>query len=316
MNDKIAVVIPCFNEARTIGKVVDDFKKALPKAKIYVYDNNSNDGTAGIALKHGAIVRYENRQGKGNVIRSMFREIDADCYIMADGDDTNDPFGNKKTGTVSARDMVNQIIENKFDMVVGNRREYFLQTGNKKLINGLGNRLVTLLVQRFFKTNVQDILTGFRGFSRGFVKTFPVIGGGFTLETELTIHASFHNLKIIEMDTTYRERPDGSESKIRFKDGLKIIWMFGKLVREYKPLPFFGMFALILFLVGFGLATIPVAEFYQSGMVEKLPTLIVAGFFMISSILFAQAGLIMNLIVKKSKQQFEYSFYSYASKSK
>ena len=310
MEKKIAVLIPCYNEGQTIGKVVDDYKQALPQADIYVYDNNSKDDTAKIAKKHGAIVRHEHRQGKGNVIRSMFREIDADCYIMADGDDTNDPFGSAKTGTVSAQEIVNQVLENKVDMVIGKRHEYFAETGDKKLVNGLGNRLVTNLIQKFFKTEVQDILTGFRGFSRGFVKTFPVVGGGFTLETELTIHAAFHNLKIIELNTTYRERPDGSESKIRLSDGIKILWMFGRLVREYKPLPFFGTLATILFIVGTVLAIIPVAEFYQTGAVAKFPTLIVAGFLIVASILFAQAGLMMNLVVKKAKQQFEYAFYS------
>lgn len=307
---KIAVLIPCYNEELTIGKVIDDYKKVLPEADIYVYDNNSKDKSIEIARKHGAIVRTETRQGKGNVVRSMFREIEADCYIMADGDDTNDPFGNIKTGTVSAREIVDQILTNKVDMVIGKRHEYFTETGDKKLINGLGNKMVTKLIQKFFKTDMQDILTGFRGFSRAFVKTFPVVGGGFTLETELSIHAAFHNLKTIELDTTYRERPDGSESKIKLSDGIKIIWMFGKLVREYKPLQFFGTIGWLVFIAGIVLGSIPVVEFYQTGLVEKFPTLIVAGSLIVLGILFLQAGLIMNLIVKKAKQQFEYAYYN------
>lgn len=316
MSKKIAVLIPCYNEELTVGKVIDDYRKVLPEADIYVYDNNSQDKTFEIAKKHGAIVRKELRQGKGNVIRSMFREIDADCYIMADGDDTNDPYGDKKTGTVGARDIADAILDDKNDMVIGRRHEYFAETGDKKLINGLGNKLVTKLIQKFFNTEIEDILTGFRGFSREFVKTFPVIGGGFTLETELTIHAAFHDLKTIELDTTYRERPDGSESKIKLSDGIKILWMFGRLVREYKPLPFFGAISAILFVVGVCMGIIPVIEFYQTGLVLKMPTLIVSGFFVVAAILMMQAGLIMNLIVKKAKQQFYYAYYSIGDKNR
>lgn len=306
---EIAVLIPCYNEELTIGKVVDDFAKNLPTAKIYVYDNNSADNTVKIAKKHGAIVRHETRQGKGNVVRSMFREIEADVYIMADGDDTNDPFGDGKN-TVDVRKMVNAVVDDKVDMVVGRRNEYFVETGDKKLINGLGNKLTTGLIRRFFKSDIEDILTGFRVFSRKFVKTFPVVGGGFTLETELTIHAAFHDLKTREMNTTYRERPEGSESKIRLSDGIKILWMFGSLVREYKPLPFFSALAGISFFIGVILGFTPVIEYYQTGFVAKIPTLIVAGFFIVSAILFLQTALIMHLIVKKAKQQFETAYYS------
>lgn len=308
-NSKIAVLIPCYNEALTIGKVVDDFKKTLPHAEIYVYDNNSSDDTIKIAKKHGAIVRTESRQGKGNVVRSMFREIEADVYVMADGDDTNDPFGDEKT-TVNVQKMVNAVAVDKVDMVVGRRAEYFAETGDKKLINGMGNRLTTGLIRRFFKTDIEDILTGFRVFSRKFVKTFPVVGGGFTLETEMTIHAAFHDLKICEMNTTYRERPEGSESKIQLMDGIKILWMFGSLVREYKPLPFFSVVSGLLFAIGILLGITPIAEYYQTGLVQKFPTLIVAGFFIVAAILFLQMAIIMHLIVKKAKQQFELAYYS------
>lgn len=309
-NPEIAILIPCYNEALTIGKVIDDFAKNLPGAKIYVYDNNSSDDTKTIAKKHGAIVRSEARQGKGNVVRSMFREIDADVYVIADGDDTNDPFGNKKYNTVNVREMVMAVTEDKVDMVVGRRNEYFTETGNKKLINGMGNRLTTRLIQGFFKTDIQDILTGFRVFSRRFVKTFPVVGGGFTLETELTIHAAFHDLKIREMNTSYRERPEGSVSKIRLSDGVKILWMFGSLIREYKPMPFFGGLSVLFIVVGLILTISPISEYYHTGFVEKFPTLIVAGFFVVAAILFFQTAIIMHLIVKKAKQQFEWMYYS------
>jgi glycosyltransferase involved in cell wall biosynthesis len=307
MSQKIAILIPCYNEEQTVGKVIDDFKKVLPQADIYVYDNNSTDSTIEVAKKHGAIVRNEYRQGKGNVVRSMFREIDADCYIMVDGDDTNSPFGDA-INTISAQKIADLVLNDNVDMVIGRRYEYFTETGDKKFINGVGNKLVTKLIQLFFNTNIQDILTGFRGFSRNFVKTFPVIGGGFTLETELSIHAIFHNLKIEEVNTSYRERPDGSESKITLSDGFKIVWMFINLVFEYKPLPFLGCISAIMFLLGGILGLIPVMEFYQTGIVNKFPTLIVSGFFIIASLLLLQTGLVMHLITKKARQQFEYAF--------
>ncbi|MCL1929707.1 glycosyltransferase family 2 protein [Candidatus Saccharibacteria bacterium] len=312
---KVAILIPCYNEELTVGKVVDDFKKVFSKypaeTTIYVYDNNSKDKTAKIAKKHGAVVRSETRQGKGNVVRSMFREIDADCYIMADGDDTNCPFGDKKTGTVCATEIADQVLNNKVDMVVGRRHEYFAETGDKKLVNGLGNRLVTKLIQKFFKTEIQDILTGFRGFSRGFVKTFAVDKGGFTLETELTIHGAYYDVKMVELDTTYRERPDGSESKITLKDGVKILWMFTTLVLNYKPIFFWGICGLVSIVIGVSLAISPFIEFFETGLVNKFPSLIVSVLFIILAFLFWTVSIIVKLVNKNNRRQFETNYNSF-----
>lgn len=298
MNKKIAVLIPCYNESLTIEKVIKEFKKSLPEADIYVYDNNSNDGTDEIAKNAGAIVRYEYRQGKGNVIRSMFREIEADCYIMADGDDTYP--------AEYAREMVDLIINKKADMVIGDRLSATYFTENKRPFHNIGNKSVRMIINKLFKSNVQDIMTGYRSFSRTFVKTFPVLSQGFEIETEMSIHALDKNFLLKEIPVDYRDRPEGSVSKLNtIDDGIKVIKTIFNLYKEYKPLNFFGIIALILCLISIGLFLPIGMEYIATGLVPKFPTLIMcAAIFIFSNLVFA-SGVILDVVVKKNKQQFE-----------
>lgn len=298
MNRKIAVLIPCYNESLTIEKVIKEFKKSLPEADIYVYDNNSNDGTDEIAKNAGAIVRYEYRQGKGNVIRSMFREIEADCYIMADGDDTYP--------AEYAREMVDLIINKKADMVIGDRLSATYFTENKRPFHNIGNKSVRMIINKLFKSNVQDIMTGYRSFSRTFVKTFPVLSQGFEIETEMSIHALDKNFLLKEIPVDYRDRPEGSVSKLNtIEDGIKVIKTIFNLYKEYKPLNFFGIIALILCLISIGLFLPIGMEYIATGLVPKFPTLIMcAAIFIFSNLVFA-SGVILDVVVKKNKQQFE-----------
>lgn len=298
MNKKIAVLIPCYNESLTIEKVIKEFKKSLPEADIYVYDNNSNDGTDEIAKNAGAIVRYEYRQGKGNVIRSMFREIEADCYIMADGDDTYP--------AEYAREMVDLIINKKADMVIGDRLSATYFTENKRPFHNIGNKSVRMIINKLFKSNVQDIMTGYRSFSRTFVKTFPVLSQGFEIETEMSIHALDKNFLLKEIPVDYRDRPEGSVSKLNtIEDGIKVIKTIFNLYKEYKPLNFFGIIALILCLISIGLFLPIGMEYIATGLVPKFPTLIMcAAIFIFSNLVFA-SGIILDVVVKKNKQQFE-----------
>lgn len=294
----IAVLIPCYNESQTIAKVIADYRKALPEADIYVYDNNSKDGTDVIARKAGAIVRYERRQGKGNVIRTMFREIDADCYLMIDGDDTY-PAEN-------AREMVNQVLEQGVDMVVGDRLSSTYFTENKRPFHNVGNVLVRKLVNGFFGGNVTDIMTGYRAFSRTFVKSFPIMSKGFEIETEMTIHALDKNLCLSSIPVGYRDRPAGSESKLNtFSDGFKVLKTIGKLVKDYKPLPFFCAIAALLFIISLVMFIPVMAEYNITGLVPRIPTLIVSGFVMIASLLVFAVGLVLDTQGKKSRQSFE-----------
>lgn len=298
MKNTIAVLIPCYNESQTIAKVIADYREALPEADIYVYDNNSKDGTDEIARKAGAIVRYERRQGKGNVIRTMFREIDADCYLMIDGDDTY-PAEN-------AREMVQQVLEKGVDMVVGDRLSSTYFTENKRPFHNVGNVLVRKLVNSFFGGDVTDIMTGYRAFSRTFVKSFPIMSKGFEIETEMTIHALDKNLCLSSIPVGYRDRPAGSESKLNtFSDGFKVLKTIGKLVKDYKPLPFFSCIAALLLIVGLLLFVPVVAEYNVTGLVPRIPTLIVSGFMMIAALLVFVAGLILDTQGKKSRQSFE-----------
>lgn len=295
---KIAVLIPCYNESQTIAKVVADYRAALPEANIYVYDNNSKDGTDEIARRAGAIVRYERRQGKGNVIRTMFREIDADCYLMIDGDDTY-PAEN-------ARDMVNQVLEQGVDMVVGDRLSSTYFTENKRPFHNVGNVLVRKLVNSFFGGNVTDIMTGYRAFSRTFVKSFPIMSKGFEIETEMTIHALDKNLCLSSVPVGYRDRPAGSESKLNtFSDGFKVLKTIGKLVKDYKPLPFFSAIAALLLVIALVMFVPVMAEFNATGLVPRIPTLIVSGFVMIAALLVFAVGLVLDTQGKKSRQSFE-----------
>lgn len=294
----IAVLIPCYNESVTIKKVIEDYKKALPEATIYVYDNNSSDGTDEIARKVGAEVRYEYRQGKGNVIRSMFRDIDADCYLMIDGDDTY-PAEN-------ARHMVDLVLNKGVDMVIGDRLSSTYFTENKRPFHNLGNRMVRGLINKFFKSNVKDIMTGYRAFSRVFVKSFPVLSKGFEIETEMTIHALDKNFLLEEIPVTYRDRPEGSESKLNtFSDGFKVLKTIANLFRDYRPMTFFGFFSAIFDLTALGLFITVLMEYFETGLVERFPTLIVSGILAMIGILLWVCGLILQVITKKHRQLYE-----------
>ncbi len=297
-NKTIAVLIPCYNEAKTIEKVIKDYKKALPEADIYVYDNNSSDHTDEIASRAGAIVRYEYKQGKGNVIRSMFRDIDADCYLMIDGDDTY-PAEN-------AREMCELILNGKADMVIGDRLSSTYFTENKRLFHNFGNRIVRLSINILFKNNVKDIMTGYRAFSYEFVKGFPVLSKGFEIETEMTIHAVDKNFKLIEIPVTYRDRPEGSVSKLNtYSDGIKVLKTIATLFKEYKPMAFFSIIAFIFLVISLGLGIPVFIEYFNTGLVPKFPSLIVAGISLVMAMLFWITGLILQVIAKKHHQLYE-----------
>ena len=297
-NKKIAVLIPCYNEEKTIEKVVKDYKKALPDAEVFVYDNNSTDKTSKLAGRAGANVRHEYKQGKGNVIRSMFKDIDADCYLMIDGDDTY-PASN-------AKEMCNLILSKQADMVIGDRISSTYLKENKRIFHNFGNLLVRFLINTLFKSNVRDIMTGYRAFSYEFVKTFPVLSRGFEVETEMTIHALDKNFLIKEIPVEYRDRPEGSVSKLNtFKDGFKVLKTIGRLFKEYKPTIFFGLISLLFFIIAliFG---IPVfIEYFKTGLVPRFPTLIFSGFMLMISILMLVCGIILEVVVKKHRQLFE-----------
>lgn len=296
--DKIAVLIPCYNESKTIEKVVTDWKNALPEAVIYVYDNNSSDNTAQIAKSAGAVVRPEYQQGKGNVIRRMFREIDAQVYVMVDGDDTYPAD--------KAREMVNLVLERQADMVVGDRLSSTYFTENKRRFHNFGNSFVRFGINTLFKSNVKDIMTGCRAFSYEFVKTFPVLSAGFEIETEMTIHALDKNMKIDNVIIDYRDRPEGSESKLNtISDGMKVIKTILRLHRNYKPASFFGLIAAGLALLS-AIFFIPVLITYiNTGLVPNFPTLIVCGFTAIAALLSFFTGLQLQNAVQKNKQDFE-----------
>ena len=296
--DKIAVLIPCYNEAQTIGKVVADFRRALPEGTVYVYDNNSTDGTARIALEAGAVVRSETQQGKGNVIRRMFREIDAECYVMVDGDDTY-PAG-------SAGKMAVLVLERQADMVVGDRLSSTYFAENKRPFHNAGNSLVRKSINVLFKSNVRDIMTGYRAFSRQFVKSFPVLSKGFEIETEMTVHAVDRNMRIENVVIEYRDRPAGSESKLStFSDGMRVLRTIARLFRNYRPLAFFGGISLMLALLA-AIFFIPVLmEYLRTGLVPNLPTLVVCGFAAVAAIQSFFSGLILETLRQKDRQDFE-----------
>ena len=296
--DKIAVLIPCYNESLTIEKVVSDYKEALPEATIYVYDNNSSDHTDELARKAGAKVVYEYRQGKGNVIRSMFRDIDAECYLMIDGDDTY-PAEN-------AREMVDLVLNKGVDMVIGDRLSSTYFTENKRPFHNMGNRIVRSLINHLFHSNVKDIMTGYRAFSRLFVKSFPVLSKGFEIETEMTIHALDKNFLLEEIPVTYRDRPEGSESKINtVSDGMKVLKTIASLFRDYKPLLFFSCASIICLLLGIGFFVPVFVSYIHTGLVEKIPTIIVSGVVFTVGILLWICGLILDVVVKKHRQLYE-----------
>ena len=296
--DKIAVLIPCYNEGKTVTKVVTDWKEALPEATIYVYDNNSSDDTAILAEKAGAVVRHEYQQGKGNVIRRMFREIDAEAYLMVDGDDTYPAeFG---------RDMVDKVLNRNADMVVGDRLSSTYFTENKRPFHNFGNSLVRKAINLLFKNDIKDIMTGYRAFSYNFVKTFPVLSKGFEIETEMSIHAVDKNMRVENVVIEYRDRPEGSESKLNtYSDGMKVLRTIARLYRSYKPLGFFSAFALLLAVIS-TIFIIPVIVTYaRTGLVPNFPTLIVCGFVYLTAIIAFFAGLILSSIVHQERQNFE-----------
>ena len=296
--DTVAVLIPCYNESITIGKVVSDWKNALPEAKIYVYDNNSTDGTAQLAEAAGAIVRYEYQQGKGNVIRRMFREIDAQAYIMVDGDDTYPAD--------CAREMVDLVLNKQVDMVIGDRLSSSYFTENKRLFHNSGNTLVRWGINTLFHSNIQDVMTGCRAFSYEFVKTFPVLSTGFEIETEMTIHALDKNMHIRHVVIPYRDRPAGSESKLStVSDGVKVLRTIVRLHRNYKPASFFGIIGGALFLLALCFFVPVLVTYIQTGLVPNFPTLIVCGFTAIAALLSVFTGLQLQNAVQKNKQDFE-----------
>ncbi|MBE8955259.1 MAG: glycosyltransferase [Quinella sp. 2Q5] len=297
---KIAVLIPCYNESRTIAKVVRDYRQALPDATIYVYDNNSTDGTDEIARRAGAEVRYEYRQGKGNVIRTMFREIDADCYLMIDGDDTY-PAEN-------AREMCDLVLNGAADMVIGDRLSSTYFTENKRPFHNVGNVMVRKFINLFWrpKNPILDVMTGYRAFSPLFVKTFPVLSEGFEIETEMTIHALDKNFLLKSLPVSYRDRPAGSESKLNtYVDGAKVLLTIFNLYRDYKPLQFFGVVAAVLAIVAFGMFVPVLMDYLQTSLVPRFPTLIVSGFMMSASLLSFTCGLILDTIAKGNRKNFE-----------
>ena len=299
MKDRIAVLIPCYNESKTIEKVVTDFRRVLPEAVIYVYDNNSSDGTAEIAARAGAVVRRERMQGKGNVIRRMFREIDADCYIMADGDDTY-PAEN-------APELVRLVLEEQADMVVGDRLSSTYFTENKRPFHNFGNSIVRASINLLFRSEIKDIMTGYRAFSYAFVKTYPVLSKGFEIETDMSIHAVTRNMLVRNVVIDYRDRPDGSVSKLNtYSDGAKVLLTIARLFKNYKPFAFFGIIALVLTLLSAAFMIPVLAEFFATGLVPRFPTLIVCGITLLAALLMFISGLILSTLQEKDKRDFEF----------
>lgn len=296
--DKIAVLIPCYNEAATIAKVVRDFKAVCPEATVYVYDNNSSDHTAALASEAGAVVRHERQQGKGNVIRRMFADIDAECYLIVDGDDTYPAD--------TARKMVEKVLNDRADMVVGDRLSSTYFEENKRPFHNFGNLLVRKSINYLFKNDIKDILTGYRAFSYRFVKTFPVLSKGFEIETEMSIHAVDKNMYVDNVVIDYRDRPKGSESKLNtYSDGFKVIRTVHRLFRYYQPGVYFGLIALALLMLSAGFFIPILVEYSRTGLVERFPTLIVCGFVAIASLLSFFAGQILKTINQKNRQDFE-----------
>ncbi len=298
MRDKIAVLLPCYNEGRTIEKVVRDFKRVLPEAVIYVYDNNSTDQTAEAAERAGAVVRREYRQGKGNVIRSMFRDIDACCYIMADGDDTYP--------AEAAGKMAEEILYGRADMVIGDRLSATYYQVNQRPMHNMGNRLVCAAINILFHSHIRDIMTGYRAFSWEFVKSFPVLSKGFEIETEMSIHTLDKNFRVTELPVEYRDRPEGSTSKLNtVKDGIRVIRTIIALFKDYRPMEFFGILSIICMLVSMGMFFPVLLEYVQTHVVPRFPTLIVSGFLMVSGLLLLSCGVILDVVGKRHRQLFE-----------
>ena len=301
--ENVAVIVPCYNEAQTIGKVVDDYARELPGATVYVYDNNSGDATARVAREHGAVVRFEPRQGKGNVVRQMFRDIEADCYLMVDGDDTYDE--------TKAREMCEPILAGEADMTVGDR----LSNGsygeeNKRAFHGFGNDLVRAMIRWIYGYAFEDVMTGYRAMSRPFVKTLPVLSEGFQIETELSIHAVDRRWRIVDVPIVYRDRPEGSVSKLdTVGDGIKVVCMIGTLFKDYRPLKFFTLVAALFALAGLALGMPIVFDYLETGLVPRLPTVILAAALMFLCGLSLATGLILDSVAKVERKQWELQVY-------
>ncbi len=297
--DKIAVLIPCYNEEKTIGKVIADVKGALPEAAIYVYDNNSTDRTVEIARSAGVVVRHEYKQGKGNVIRRMFREVDAVCYLMLDGDDTY-PLD-------CAREMVDHVLYHNADMVVGDRLSSTYFTENKRPFHNFGNSLMRSGINMLFHSDIKDIMTGYRAFGYEFVKTFPVFSQGFEIETEMTIHAVNYNMQVDNVVVDYRDRPEGSESKLNtFRDGVRVIHKMLQLYKNYKPLRFFGILGALFVFVAAAFFLPVLIEYFETGLVLRFPTLIVCGFIVLAGFLSFFSGMILEVMAAKDRRDYEY----------
>lgn len=309
-NNKIAVLIPCYNEEVTIHKVVSDFKRELPEADIYVYDNNSSDDTSKLAKDAGAIVRFEPRQGKGNVVRQMFRDIDADCYLMVDGDDTYP--------AESARELCEPILNGEADMTVGDR----LSNGtyaeeNKRAFHGFGNDLVRAMIKWIYGYSFDDVMTGYRAFSRPFVKTFPVMSEGFQIETEISIHAVDRRWRIKDVPIIYRDRPEGIISKLNtIGDGMKVMIAIASLFKNYRPLKFFSLAALVLAVIGLLLGIPVIVEFFETGLVPRLPTALLATAFMFLCGLSFATGLVLDNLAKTERKQWELEVYKISENDK
>ena len=295
---KIAVLIPCYNEELTISKVVKDFKKVLPNADIYVYDNNSTDNSVRLAKGAGAIVRYEIRQGKGNVVRSMFRDIDADCYLLVDADDT---YSSK-----DAKKMCNYILKDNYDMVVGDRLSSTYFTENKRLFHNFGNRIVRFLINKLFNANIKDVMSGYRAFSYEFVKGFPILSKNFEIETEMTIHAIDKNFRIITMPISYKDRQIGSVSKLNtYRDGIMVMNTISELVKEYRPRLFFTVCSIVFLIISFILGIPVFIEYFKTGLVPRFPSLIVSMISLVLSLLLFITGIILEVLSKKYNQLYE-----------
>lgn len=297
--DKIAALIPCYNEEQTIAKVVRDVREALPEAVVYVYDNNSTDRTAELAKAAGAVVRHEYKQGKGNVVRRMFREIDAACYLMLDGDDTY-PLD-------CAREMVDRVLGHNADMVVGDRLSSTYFTENKRPFHNFGNSFMRWGINRLFGSDIMDIMTGYRAFSYEFVKTFPVFSKGFEIETEMTIHAVNYNMQVENVVVDFRDRPEGSVSKLNtYRDGMKVIHKMLQLYKNYRPFQFFSLLCLALFVAALVLMVPILGEYINTGLVPRFPTLIVCGFMALAGVQSFFAGMILEVIAAKDRRDFEH----------
>ena len=307
--DKIAVLIPCYNEEQTVAKVVKDAKTALPEAVVYVYDNNSTDRTAELAREAGAVVRSEPRQGKGYVIRRMFREIDALCYIMIDGDDTY-PLE-------YAAQMAEQVLEHQADMVVGDRLSSTYFKDNKRPFHNMGNSVVRSTINQLFDCDIKDIMTGYRAMSYEFVKSYPVLSRGFEIETEMTIHAVFNEMVIVNVPVEFRNRPEGSESKLNtYSDGARVLSTIVKLYKNYKPLRFFSALAAIMLIVAAVMFLWVFARFLNSHLVENMPTLVVSGFIALGALQAFFSGLILSDMVTKNRREFERNLYEISSRKR